>query len=194
MKELAIESYFNSFFSNNKNIKVATARAGNVVGGGDWAPHRIIPDIVRSWKEGIKVKIRSPKSVRPWQHVLEPLSGYLKLGEELYQNKIINGEAFNFGPKESNKYTVHDLLINLSNYLEGLEWKFENKLNNKKEMKLLTLDSKKASILLNWNAKLSFDHTINLTANWYKKFYGKLAKEELYKITVDQINEYESIK
>ena len=78
--------------------------------------------------------------------------------------------------------------------MEGLEWKFENKLNNKKEMKLLTLDSKKASILLNWNAKLSFDHTINLTANWYKKFYGKLAKEELYKITVDQINEYESIK
>ena len=194
MTELAIESYFKSFLSSKKNIKLAVARAGNVVGGGDWASHRIIPDIVRSWNKGDKVIIRSPKSVRPWQHVLEPLAGYLKLGEELYHNNKINGEAFNFGPKESNNYTVFNLLKNLSSHFEGLKWKFDNKLSDKKETKLLSLDSKKANKLLNWNAKLSFNHTIKFTADWYKNFYSNMKRENLYKFTIDQIDEYESIK
>ena len=100
MAELVINSYVKSFSNNQSNIRIAIARAGNVIGGGDWATDRIVPDCIRAWSLNKKVEIRSPNSTRPWQHVLEPLSGYLLLGSLLYNDIAFHGEAFNFGPPE----------------------------------------------------------------------------------------------
>ena len=105
--ELIIKSYYNSFFKiQNKNITIGIARAGNVIGGGDWAENRIVVDCMKAWSKDKMVEIRSPNATRPWQHVLEPLSGYLCLGLELFLNKNLNGEAFNFGPDKENCPTV----------------------------------------------------------------------------------------
>ena len=97
--EIIFKSYFKSILKKNKNISIATARAGNVIGGGDWSSYRLIPDCVKAWSQNKAVKIRSPNSTRPWQHVLEPLSGYIALSYYLKKNKKINGASFNFGPK-----------------------------------------------------------------------------------------------
>ena len=113
--ELIIKSYYHSFFkSQNSNVKLSIARAGNVIGGGDWAKDRIVVDCMKAWSENKKVEIRAPKATRPWQHVLEPLSGYLNLGQELYNNPKLHGEAFNFGPRAEQNHTVEELLIDLS--------------------------------------------------------------------------------
>ena len=112
--ELVCKSYYHSFFKKETSkIRIATARAGNVIGGGDWALDRIVPDCMRAWSRGEVVEIRSPKATRPWQHVLEPLSGYLQLGAELFENKQLNGESFNFGPKAENSHSVEQLLNDL---------------------------------------------------------------------------------
>ena len=116
-QRLIIQSYYNSFYkSKNNNIKIAVGRAGNVIGGGDWAKDRIVVDCINSWSKGKIVEIRSPESTRPWQHVLEPLSGYLHLGLELYKNDSLHGEAFNFGPRGDQNQTVKELINDLSKY------------------------------------------------------------------------------
>ena len=112
--EIVIHSYYESFFKKSNNIRIASVRAGNVIGGGDWADSRIIPDAIRSWSENLTLQIRSPKSTRPWQHVLEPLSGYLFLGQQLFNNINLSGEAFNFGPNDLSNFTVEELLIEMS--------------------------------------------------------------------------------
>jgi len=121
--ELLVKSYISSFFSNNKTrIRIATARAGNVIGGGDWANNRIIPDCVRSWSKNKKAELRNPSATRPWQHVLEAVGGYLCLAINLSFNKHLHGEAFNFGPNLSREYSVLELVQNLERNFMNLNY------------------------------------------------------------------------
>ena len=114
--ELIVRSYLESFFKKDSNASISVARAGNVIGGGDWAKDRIVPDIFRSWSNNQVVEIRSPSSTRPWQHVLEPLSGYLTLGEKLWNSKKFHSEVYNFGPLANVDKSVLELVRNLSTY------------------------------------------------------------------------------
>jgi len=193
--ELIIKSYYHSFFCNeSSNIKLAIGRAGNVIGGGDWAKDRITVDCMVSWNRKEKVEIRSPEATRPWQHVLEPLSGYLSLGQSLYIDKIFSGEAFNFGPKAEQNHTVKQLLEDLSKY-----WHFEN-VNEAftitdnipfHEAGLLKLNCDKSLYYLGWQANLEYFDTIRFTSEWYYDFYN--SKINMLDKTLKQITEYENI-
>ena len=171
--EIAINSYKKSFF-NNGEILIASARAGNVIGGGDWAQDRIVPDCIKAWSKNESVEIRSSNSTRPWQHVLEPLSGYLKLAKELNYNPQLSGNAFNFGPNSNQNYTVIDVVKELSKNWEGSSWREDqNKIKKVQESQLLKLNCDKALHLLKWNPTLNFEETINLTIDWYYDFYSQ---------------------
>lgn len=186
--EIMINSQIKSFFTGQSNNKfIGTARAGNVIGGGDWAANRIVPDFIRAIKANKKIKIRNPNSTRPWQHVLEPLFGYINLAINLYQNKSLHGESFNFGPHLNNDYPVIDLVKNLSKKFDDksiIEF-YSNK--NFKESGLLKLNCEKANKLLGWQPKLSFLETIDMTAEWYAKY---LLKKNMPEFTSKQINNY----
>ena len=193
--ELIIKSYFHSFFKNkNSNVRLAIGRAGNVIGGGDWAKDRIVVDCMRAWSKGEKVKIRSPKATRPWQHVLEPLSGYLNLGMALYKDDSLHGEAFNFGPKAEQNRTVEELLIDLSKY-----WVFKNPKDAYivtdnipfHEAGLLKLNCDKALFYLKWQANLDYKDTIKFTSEWYYDFYK--TNQNMLDKTLSQIEEYENM-
>jgi len=172
--ELVAQSYFRSFFSSkNTNIKIGIARAGNVIGGGDWARDRIVPDCIRNWSNNKKAIIRNPNSIRPWQHVLEPLSGYITFAKYLYYNQIKSGHSFNFGPKYTNDHSVKDLVIEISKFWPNAKWKKMNgSLNQKYESKLLKLNCKKALKYLNWQSTLNFAMTAEYTSLWYKEYYN----------------------
>lgn len=185
--ELVINSYCRSFF-NNAGINVASTRAGNVVGGGDWAQDRIVPDCIRAWSEKREVVIRNPQATRPWQHVLEPLGGYLLLGMFLGQNRVKSGEAFNFGPISDVIQSVGVLIESLGRSWGGASYKVVPDESDKKESTLLKLCCDKALSLLGWTAILSFEETISFTASWYKKFYEK--KEDMYLFSIEQIKTY----
>ena len=190
--DIAINSYINSFLKKNKKILISTARAGNVIGGGDWSEGRLIPDCIRAWSKGKKVEIRNFKSTRPWQHVLEVLYGYLSLAYNLsHKKKNLYGESFNFGPSTSTKYTVEDLLKESKKNWILAKWKLKK--NNKffKESKLLQLNISKASKQIKWKNNLSFKKTIKYTFDWYNKFYKK--KFNMYQVSIDQIKKYENI-
>ncbi len=169
--DLIIKSYYHSFFKDNSsNIRLGIVRAGNVIGGGDWAKDRIVVDCMSAWSANKVVKIRSPNATRPWQHVLEPLSGYLNLGQSLCVNSSLNGESFNFGPKAEQNRTVEQLLVDLSNY-----WDFSN-INEAftvtdditfHEASLLKLNCDKASFFIQWQAVLDYQDTIKMTSEWY---------------------------
>ena len=185
--EIIYKSYFKSFLINT-NLKSAIGRAGNVIGGGDWADNRIIPDIVRSKYKKKKLIIKNPNSTRPWQHVLEPISGYLLLGQILNSNnQKVNGESFNFGPPSNQNKKVRELL-NIFN--KKIKFK---KHNDKKlyESKLLKLNCKKASRFLYWKSVLNFKTLLQFTSEWYENFYIK--KKNSFNFTVDQIKKYENI-
>lgn len=193
--ELIIKSYYHSFFKKEScNVKLAIGRAGNVIGGGDWAKDRIVVDCMLAWSKGEVVEIRAPKATRPWQHVLEPLSGYLNLGAELYADDTLHGEAFNFGPRAEQNHTVEELLIDLSKY-----WDFKDVNDAYKvtgnipfhEAGLLKLNCDKALFYLKWQANLDYKDTIKFTSEWYYDFY-KTEKNILDK-TLQQIAEYETM-
>ena len=188
--ELLIKSYYESFLKSKKNIRISVSRAGNVIGGGDWSKDRILPDCVKAWSKGKKVIIRNPRSTRPWQHVLEVIFGYLVLAINLKKNININGEAFNFGPKNSQDKNVISLLRESKKNWGSAKWKIK-KNKSFKESRLLKLNSLKSKIKLKWSNKLSFAETIKLTINWYKKYYGK---DEIFDYTVSQIKNYEEKK
>ena len=187
--ELIIQTYINSFLSSKKNISLAVARAGNVIGGGDWSSDRLISDCVKSWSKNKKVQLRNPNSTRPWQHVLEALSGYLILSIKLSKNKKLNGEAFNFGPSNKNNYSVLDVVRNMKNQWKSVSWKINKKNKLHYESNLLKLNSKKAKKKLNWKSILTFRETINLVTTWYKTFYNKNLKTE--DLSIKQIKFYE---
>jgi len=189
--ELIIQTYLSSFLKTKKNISLAIARAGNVIGGGDWSSDRLIPDCIKSWSKNKKVLLRNPDSTRPWQHVLEALSGYLILAVHLSENKKLNGQAFNFGPSNLNSYSVLDVVKRMKNYWKNVSWKKNKKNNSPYESNLLKLNSKKAKKKLNWKSILTFKETINLAITWYKIFYDK--KISIYDLSVSQIRFYEKI-
>jgi len=193
--ELIIKSYYYSFFKNtNSNIKLAIGRAGNVIGGGDWAADRIVVDCMEAWSEKKSVEIRSPEATRPWQHVLEPLSGYLNLGQALYENDSLHGEAFNFGPRAEQNHTVKQLLEDLSKY-----WNFSNSDNTFSvtdnipfhEAGLLKLNCDKALFFLKWQANLEYKETIKFTSEWYYNYYHSDVNN--LEKTLAQISEYEDM-
>ena len=187
--EIIFKSYVDSFFSQKKNIKISTARAGNVIGGGDWSKFRLVPDCMVSAYKKRKIKVRSPNSTRPWQHVLEPLFGYLLLAEQLYKNiEKANNNSFNFGPDKFSNITVKNLIDKMT-----LQWSDINPIyfyNHKSiESNLLQLDTAKAKKLLGWHSILNLNLTIKYTVDWYKFFY-KHKNNAIYEFTVGQINEY----
>ena len=190
--ELIINSYLKSFFVNKKNIRIAIARAGNVIGGGDWSTDRIIPDCVKSWYKNKKITIRSPKSTRPWQHVLDAIRGYLILAIKLNDKKI-HGEAFNFGPDNKQNKNVLDLVKEIKKNWQGVDWKIKQdiKLKNK-ESNLLKLNSYKAKKILNWYPVLNFKNSIKFTANWYKQ-YNIVGKANIKTISRENIISYNKL-
>ena len=187
--ELVIYSYIKSFFQNNPRI--ASTRAGNVIGGGDWAEDRIVPDAVRSWSQGEPVNIRNPYATRPWQHVLEPLSGYLWLGARLWGNdSAVIGESFNFGPDASTSQTVEQLLSAIARHWQVAGWKVQKtESGDLKESNLLKLCCDKALSTLNWRAILSFEETVATTAEWYNAYYES-GENGMAELTNRQIGEY----
>lgn len=191
--ELVIKSYWYSFIKDMPNIKFGVTRAGNVIGGGDWAKDRIIVDCVKSFSEGKTVEIRSPKATRPWQHVLEPLSGYLTLAWQLTEGKSENGEAYNFGPRAEQTKTVFELVQDLAE-LWGLDKNNAAKLTGNvpfHEATLLKLNCDKALAYLHWHSTLHYDECVRYIAEWYKAFYVEKSND-LFSITEKQIAEYVS--
>ena len=186
--EFIIQSYVKSFYKNKNNLRLGVARAGNVIGGGDWSDYRVIPDCLKSWSKNKTVTIRSPNSTRPWQHVLEVLKGYLILAKNLKNNKNNHGEVFNFGPKNFQNKRVIDVLNEMKEFLPNFKWTINT---NKKfrESKLLKLNSAKAKKKLKWTNKLSFNETIKMTAEWYRMYYKK---KNMVNFTSQQIKKFES--
>jgi len=176
--ELVFKGYFHSFYKDQSLIRVATARAGNVIGGGDWAKNRIVPDCIRAWEKGKNVSVRNPNATRPWQHVLEPLSGYLHLGYSLWTDSKFNGESYNFGPNEGESNSVQNLIENMGHaYFNGNESNYNiDKHESFHEASLLALDCKKAKSELGWSQTLSYDELCSLTADWYKYYKSQICK------------------
>ena len=167
---------------------MASARAGNVIGGGDWAEDRIIPDCVRAWSEGREVIVRNPNATRPWQHVLEPVGGYLWLGASLGNNMFESGEPFNFGPKADVIQPVNVLISSFQKYWKAAKWSVKGEASGKRESDLLKLCCDKALSLLNWQAILSFEDTMEFTALWYKEYYE--GQNDMLAFSIHQIKKY----
>ena len=185
--EFLYNSYQKSFFSKSDKM-IATVRAGNVIGGGDYSLDRLIPDIYKSSLKNKKIFIRNPNAIRPWQHVLEPLSGYLKLAKIMYEENKFIGQSFNFGPNNKNNYSVLDLTKAIALNFDKSEYWTIKKYKKFHEAKLLKLNSRKANKLLNWKSKLSFKETAEFTASWYLNYFDK--KIDLKIFTLNQISAY----
>ncbi len=182
--ELVAASYRSAFFNTENAPLLATARAGNVIGGGDWSEDRLIPDLVRALARGQSLEIRSPLATRPWQHVLESLGGYLLLGQRLLQGDKACSEAWNFGPEPEGNRTVSEVLGKLTAHWSSLRWHVTDQ-PQPHEAKLLYLDSAKARSKLRWQAVWSFDAALEKTATWYRDWLegGKVTSR-------DQLFEY----
>ena len=166
--EILIHSYYNSFFKNN-NIKVGTVRAGNVIGGGDWSKDRLIPDIIKSAMESKKLLIRNPGSTRPWQHVLDPLSGYLNLAIRLSKSPNKFYGSWNFGPEVNKNITVKQIIELSIN--EGLDIRFSYNKCGEYESNFLSLSIEKSKNYLKWIPKWDCEFSVKRTINWYLKYY-----------------------
>lgn len=194
--ELISHSYFKSFFQERPAC--ATVRAGNVIGGGDWALDRIVPDCARAWAKGIPVAIRSPQATRPWQHVLEPLSGYLWLGARLLDNKLAGqnpynpkGQSYNFGPPADAVHSVAEVVKGLGRHWPDFHYEMEQgTCQNMAECGLLKLCCDKALAELNWKATLDFDETIRYTADWYARYHAGAGGNAMWDYTLGQIAAY----
>lgn len=186
--ELITHSYLKSFFSKEGTCNIASGRAGNVIGGGDWAENRILPDIMRSLLTNTAAEIRNPDSVRPWQHVLEPLSGYLKLGEKLLnEGKKFSG-GWNFGPAAYENYTVGDVVDQVRKNLPKVKIIAPKQTEKLHEAGLLKLDITKAVNVLEWKPKLNFEQTIKFTTDGYESDMKQ--GEDVYRARVEQIKNY----
>ena len=183
--EILSASYRNSFLTDSGYL-LATARAGNVIGGGDWSQDRLIPDCIKAIQTNEDIVIRSPHSIRPWQHVLEPLSGYLSLGEKLLEGNKEFASGFNFGPEMDSVLTVENIVQKIITcYGKGnIVIKPDTKLH---EAKLLMLDINKAKNTLKWKPQYTADTAIERTVEWYKTYYDN---QDIIRFTINQIKEY----
>jgi CDP-glucose 4,6-dehydratase len=192
--ELIAHSYVRSFFPSNGSLAaVATTRAGNVIGGGDWAADRIVPDCVRAWSVGRPVRLRNPHATRPWQHVLEPLSGYLVLGSRLWgRTTIESGSAYNFGPDATVNQPVETLIASIGRLWPDARWETEPATREAvKEAMLLKLCCDRALADLQWRPVLSFDECVRFTAEWYRDYYA--APEGTASRSLAQIRQYTAL-
>src|SRR6185312_8781650 len=193
--ELVFRSYWHSFFGHPESpVRMATVRAGNVIGGGDWAADRIVADCVRAWMHGERVPIRSPSATRPWQHVLEPLSGYLTLGAKMARTGALDGSSYNFGPRAEQNHTVVQMVGDLGAAwgLASPERAYEITGNIPfHEAGLLKLNCDKALLELGWEPNLAYAECVAMTGRWYREVLreGRAALE----CTTEQIGQYETI-
>lgn len=189
--EIAISSWRRSFFNpedygKKHHVSLASVRAGNVIGGGDWALDRIIPDCIKAIEAGEPIAIRNKKAVRPWQHVLEPLSGYMLLASKMWDEPTKYCEGWNFGPRAESISTVWEVASKLiANYGKG-ELKDMSDPNAVHEANLLMLDINKAHFKLGWQPHMNIDQCMAMVADWYKRYQG----EDVYNLCVIQINKY----
>jgi CDP-glucose 4,6-dehydratase len=190
--EILTKSFYHSFFKNNKNNLIATVRAGNVIGGGDFSEERIVPDCMKSWHLNKHVKIRNPSHVRPWQHVLDAISGYLLLAKKLNENSRINGESFNFGPSNTKLISVKKLVEKFSLVFKNFSIK-EIRNNKKKftETLILQLNSSKSKKILKWKSSLNISQTISMTSEWYKTYYNN--NKNIKSLCLEQIKSFYEI-
>lgn len=187
--EIMSSSFRRSFLQGEQSFALATVRAGNVIGGGDWAQDRLIPDCIKAINNNIPIEIRNPLAVRPWQHVLEPLSGYLLLGQKLLEYGNLYAQGYNFGPLEQSVLTVAQVAQKVVEcYGKGRVTVGEKKPFH--EAGLLMLDITKAKAELGWTPSLNADEAIENTVDWYKKYYNN---DEMYDYTLRQIAQYEKL-
>lgn len=186
--ELIFRSYLNSYLADRETLGVATTRAGNVIGGGDFAEDRIVPDCVRALEEGKPIELRAPQATRPWQHVLEPVGGYLHLGAKLLAHPKQFSGSWNFGPAESQAKSVLDVAKSLvQHWGTGKILADQDGTTAAQESPLLQLNCDKARNELGWQALWNFDNTMQRTAQWYRKVHDGAAADE---VTTAQINDY----
>ena len=189
--EVAIQSWRRSFFNpedygKKHTVSLASVRAGNVIGGGDWAKDRIIPDCIRALEAGKVIDIRSPKAVRPWEHVLEPLSGYMLLAQLMWDNPTEYCEGWNFGPEAEGVSTVWEVASEvIKNYGSG-ELKDSSDPNAVHEANLLMLNVNKAKIRLGWYPRMNMQQCMELVVDWYKRYQT----EDVYELCVEEINKF----
>jgi CDP-glucose 4,6-dehydratase len=186
--ELIVSAYRRSFFGNTFN-SIATARAGNVIGGGDWSCDRLIPDALRAFQVNESLVLRNPTAIRPWQHVLEPLSGYLMLGQALFEKGNDFSSGWNFAPRDSDMRTVEEVLALLIERLGGGSWCSDLSVHPH-EAKILKLDSSKAKHYLGWEPKWSIETSIKNIASWH---FSWLNKSDLLSVTQAQIDSYMNV-
>ena len=185
--ELVTSAYRRSFFNGENTASLASARAGNVIGGGDWADDRLIPDILKAFEKSKPVIIRNPLAIRPWQHVLEPLAGYLVLAENLYIYGDDFAEGWNFGPKDEGCKPVSWILDEMVyNWGSGASWQLDNN-NNPHEARFLKLDCSKAGNRLNWYPNWDLQETIKMIVNWHQNY---LSGVNMNKECLNEINKY----
>lgn len=188
--EIAISSWRRSFFSPSDYIRhgksIASVRAGNVIGGGDWAQDRIVPDCIKALEAERPITIRNPKAVRPWQHVLEPLSGYLLLACKMWEDPADYGEGWNFGPRSTSISTVWEMASKVITYYGSGRLEDLSDPNAPHEANLLMLDISKAKFRLGWEPRLDLDKTIALTVDWYRRYQQKSAAD----LCLEQIEKY----
>ena len=185
--ELVSATYRNSFF-RDKGINIATVRAGNVIGGGDWADDRLIPDFLRSIDTGKKLYVRSPNAIRPWQHVLEPLSGYLILAEKLVNNGEDFAEAWNFGPEVNDSKSVSWVINYLSQKVSNLDWGID-KTSKPHETNLLLLNNTKSKLKLGWKPRWSLETALDKIIEWHQAWAENKKMDE---VSISQINSYQN--
>jgi CDP-glucose 4,6-dehydratase len=187
--ELVTAAYRNSFFDSNDTPALASARAGNVIGGGDWAEDRLIPDILRAFEQKQAVVIRNPLATRPWQHVLEPISGYLVLAEQLYKTGSIYAGGWNFGPSDEDVMPVEWILNHMvEHWGQGASWELDEN-PQPHEAQLLKLDISKAAALLKWKPHWSLSQTLDSIVDWH---HGWLSGGNAREITLNQIAQYQT--
>jgi CDP-glucose 4,6-dehydratase len=190
--ELVVSSYRNSFFNpaayDKHGVAIASVRAGNVIGGGDWAADRLVPDVMRAFLAMEPVLIRNPRAVRPWQYVLEPLRGYIAVAESLCENGTIDAEAWNFGPQQADAQTVEWIVRKLASlWGEGAQWRVDSG-DHPHEAHTLQLDWSKAKRRLDWSPALALSDALTATAEWYKV---KSEAKDMRAFTLQQIQSYE---
>jgi len=188
--ELAIKSHIKSYFpQNSSKVRLASARAGNVIGGGDWSDYRIVPDCVKAWSVDQHVELRNPFSTRPWQHVLEPLSGYLTLASSLSMQAELHGQSFNFGPQAQQNHSVSNLVQQMAKHWDKVRWQdLSSQATGPYESGLLKLNCDKALHILGWRALMGFEETVRMTVEWYRDYYQR--PEQVAVLTNEQIVAY----
>ena len=193
--ERVTSAYRQSFFNPNEykikhDVVLSSVRAGNVIGGGDWGEDRLIPDCITSLSSNKEIIIRNPNAIRPWQYVLEPLSGYLLLGAKMYEKGIIYSGCWNFGPMDKNIITVEDIVKQIIINWGCGKYKLDRD-EHPHEASLLKLDISKASELLNWKPIFNLEETIKMTVDWYKLYYDGKNKQNISRFMLNYINKYD---